>query len=79
MSEEYVTYKGIPNCDVNKQLELQKWILDPSSRPYKESVNNDNDNNKLVALSASSYSGGEQKRSTVEIQLELQQKILERN
>lgn len=34
MQQEYVTYKGIPMCEVQKQLELQQWILDPSLIPY---------------------------------------------
>lgn len=43
-NSEYVTYNGIQQDNIkpkskltiDKSLELQAWILDPSSRPYKD-------------------------------------------
>lgn len=66
--EETVTYKGIPTCEIQKQLELQRWILDPSSIPYE------NRDSKLIARSAAAAEGT--KKSNVEKQLELQRMII---
>jgi hypothetical protein len=67
----YVTYKGIPSSrlTIERSIELQKWILDPSSRPYDTEKEQ-----KLIARSAAGTKV--EKRLTVEKALELQQKIL---
>ncbi len=72
MQQEYVTYKGIPTitaCEVQKQLELQQWILDPSSRPYTSTHHTG-----IIARSAGTEI--KDKKSIVQKQLELQAMIL---
>ena len=71
MTGETVTYKGIPTCNVNKQLEVQRWILDPSSRPYPSASEKEQ---KLIARSAAKQI---EKRLTAEQCIELQKKILD--
>ena len=76
MTGETVTYKGIPSqtCNVVESLELQRWIIDPSSRPYSTPF----EEQKLLARSASLTNGEvKNKQSIVEKQLELQRLIIE--
>ena len=74
-NNETVIYKA-PNKTfdiVERCLELQKWIIDPSLRPYS----NDNDN-EIIARSASSSNNQQQKRLTAEMQIEITQRILDK-
>jgi hypothetical protein len=80
MTGETVTYKGIPSTSTSniiaKTLELQQWIIDPSSRPYSTPLVEEQ---KLIARSAgASLTNGEvnKKQSLVEKQLELQRMVL---
>ena len=77
MTGETLTYKGIPSQTCNvvaKSLELQRWIIDPSSRPYSTPF----EEQKLLARSASLTNGEvKNKQSIVEKQLELQRLIIE--
>lgn len=66
---ETITYPGISTCVVQKQLELQEWIINPDSRPYESE-------NKLIARSAGVNNVEVQTKSTVEKQLELQRMIV---
>ena len=55
MTTEYVIYRGMPSeanrkLSISDSLELQRWILDPDSRPYES---NNNNHNRLIARSAS--------------------------
>jgi hypothetical protein len=68
---ETIIYPGTSEaCNVKKQLEVQQWILDPSSRPYSSHYNN---RNGLMSRSASAEVSN---KSIVQKQLELQQMIL---
>jgi|GEM_PF-4478729 hypothetical protein len=70
MTGETVTYKGIPTCNVAKSLELQRWIIDPSSRPYSAPEKEQ----KLIARSAVKTI---EKKLTAEQCIELQKRILD--
>jgi hypothetical protein len=59
---------------VGQSLELMQWIIDPSSRPYDSPKPEDN---RLIARSGSMTIENEQKKSTVQKLLELQQFIIE--
>jgi hypothetical protein len=67
---ETVIYKGITTCNVNKQLELQQRILDPSLAPE----NNEQNQQKLIARSAAKQI---EKKLTAEQCIELQKKIID--
>jgi hypothetical protein len=69
MTGETVRYNGVPKCSVQKQLDIQRWILDPSSRPY-----NSPQDARLIARSASTEQT--KKKYTVQDMLDLQQKML---
>lgn len=71
MNSESVTYKGIqsnPTSNIAKLLELQSWIVNPSSRPYS-----DDKDTRLIARSAGTEIKG---KSIVQKQLELQSRII---
>ncbi len=76
---EYVVYnKGMPDkrLTIEKCLELQQFILDPSSRPYSNRA--DNANERLIARSAGKETQEESSsKSNIQKQLELQQMIIE--
>jgi hypothetical protein len=62
------------SLDIKKALELQRWIIDPSSRPYKAPTH---EKERLVVHSAGEtvkYEGIP--TITVQQQLELQKKII---
>jgi hypothetical protein len=77
MTGDYVTYKGIPTYNVAKSLELQRWIIDPSSRPYSANASPGNRDQKLIARSAAKTVSEKPQRLTVEKSLELRRKILD--
>ena len=79
MTGEYITYNGIknsPKLNVEKSLELQRWIIDPSSRSYPTAAPGNRDQ-KLIARSAAKTVSEKPQRLTVEKSLELQRKILD--
>lgn len=72
MTSETLTYQGIPKeCTLQKQIDLQKYILDPSSIPYEKREQRNN----LVARSAGTQVENKQTLS-IQKALELQKKIL---
>lgn len=75
MTGEYVVYndKPKPILTIAKSLELQRWIIDPTSVPYDFSQNNAE--NRLIARSAAGSNNSEHK-SVVQKQMELQKMIL---
>ena len=71
MTQEYVKYDGIPSitaCEIQKQIELQQWILDPTSIPY------DKKDTGLIGRSAGVQVS--KPKSTVQKLLEVQQMVL---
>ena len=59
-NNEYVTYKAPKDTlTVEKCLELQRFIIDPSSVPYDIVDNNNKNNVQLKALSAGATFKGE--------------------
>jgi hypothetical protein len=78
-NNEYVTYKAPKDTlTVEKCLELQRFIIDPSSVPYDIVDNNNKNNVQLKALSAGATVQKEQQQQglTVQKMLEVQQKVL---
>ena len=59
---------------VERCLELQKWIIDPSLRPYS----NDNDNEIIARSARALLNNQQQKRLTAEMQIEITQRILDK-
>jgi hypothetical protein len=73
MTGETIIYKGMPKSfTIKEMLELQQWIVDPDSRPYT----NTNNDELLVARSAAAAASTPVTKSNIEKQLELQQRIL---
>ena len=66
--------------DIKKSLELQRWILDPTSRPY-ENNNKKQETENLTVHSAGEYVKYEgipqEPKCSVEKQLEITRRILD--
>ena len=72
MTEEYVTYKAPNTLNIEKSLEVMRWILDPDSRPY------DKGDARLITRSASlENQKAEQSFLNIQKMLELQRKVLD--
>ena len=79
MTSEYVTYKAPKTnnmSNIEKSLEVMKWVLDPDSRPYES-----NDSQRIIVRSAgvSNSTIAEEKphqRLSVQQMLEIRDKVL---